>query len=73
MLAISGLIVHTVEFVGIPVKWWRLEEDPFLRPPKKGPCTENQRDYEQNSRHMGRFRGFQSLCMAGNLRQCEFP
>ena len=72
-LAIRGLIMHAVGFVRVPVKSRWLEENPLLRPPKKGYCTENQRDYEEDSRHVGRFRGFQSLCMAGNLRQCEFP
>ena len=73
MLAICGLIVHAAGFLGISVKSRRLEENPLLGPPKKSYRTEDQRDYEKRRRHVGRFRGFQSLCMAGNLRQCEFP
>jgi hypothetical protein len=73
MLAIGGMVVHAIGFSRITGKPRRLEEDFLLRPPKKSHCPENQCDYEKNRHHAGRLRGFQWLCMAGNLRQCEFP
>lgn len=49
-----------------------LKEDPLLLLPKKSKCTKDQGENEQYRSHMRSIRGFQRVCMAGNLRQCEF-
>jgi hypothetical protein len=50
----------------------RLKQDSFLRPPKQKQRPEQQSENDKRGNHMRVPRGFQCVCMAGNLRQCEF-
>jgi hypothetical protein len=50
----------------------RLKQDSFLRPPKQRQRPDQQSENGKRGDHMRVSRGFQWVCMAGNLRQCEF-
>jgi hypothetical protein len=50
----------------------RLKQDSLLRPPKQRQRPDQQGEKDKRGDHMRVSRGFQWVCMAGNLRQCEF-
>jgi hypothetical protein len=61
-----------------PGFWWsfvqsrRLKQDPLLGLPEEYHAREQQPKNGERDNHVSTLRGFQWVCMAGNLRQCEF-
>ena len=71
-LAIDRVVRDSAAERWLPKEWRGLEEDPLLLMSEQGKRAENQSDDEQRCGHVRLVRGFQRVCMAGNLRQCEF-
>jgi hypothetical protein len=49
-----------------------LEENSLLALPQREEKTAKKQQDDESGNHSGIVGGFQCLCMAGNLRQCEF-
>jgi hypothetical protein len=49
-----------------------LKENPLLAPPDQEEKPAQQPQNQERANHASTSRGFQWVCMAGNLRQCEF-
>ena len=71
-LTVRGPVAHPARLDRVSVKPRWLKENSLLRSPKKSQHGEQQREHNRCGNHMRALRGFQWVCMAGNLRQCEF-
>src|SRR5207244_2991826 len=71
------LPIHSV-IAYLPTDRWCLDkrrglkENALLLIPEIKQRTNNERDNYERNRHARATGGFQQVCMAGNLRQCEF-
>ena len=72
LLLIDGAVTHSAGFGRRLIQSWWLKEDPLLGPPEKEQEAEQQPEDQEHADHRSTKRGFQWVCMAGNLRQCEF-
>jgi hypothetical protein len=72
LLSILSFVMHAPGFSRSFIQSWRLKENPLLSSPEKENKGEQQPENHKCNDHVRTPRGFQWLCMAGNLRQCEF-
>ena len=71
-LSICGLVIHAtgLDRSFIQSRW--LKENSLLGPPDQHEKPNQQPKNQERANHVSTSRGFQWVCMAGNLRQCEF-
>src|SRR3954469_16246082 len=72
-LAVERIVTHAAALVRDFEEARRLKKNPLLIPPDQKHESENDADDSDRDYHGRMARGFQWLCMPGNLRQCEFP
>src|SRR3954464_12798329 len=71
-LTVERIVADPTAFNAGLIERRRLKKDTLLPPPDERQQTQNDNDKAERYDHASRARGFQWLCMAGNLRQCEF-
>ena len=71
-LPVLSLVLHPPGFGRGLIQSGRLKENSLLGPPKEEQEGEQQSNNDDRANHVSTLRGFQWVCMAGNLRQCEF-
>ena len=71
-LSIRSLVVHASGFNRRLMQAGWLKENSLLGPPDQQEEPAQQPKNQERANHASTSRGFQWVCMAGNLRQCEF-
>ena len=71
-LSIRRFVIHAPGFDRSFMKSRWLKENSLLGPPDQQEEAGQQPKNQERANHVRTSRGFQWVCMAGNLRQCEF-
>ncbi len=72
LLLVNSVVMHSARLDrGLTQSRW-LKENSLLGPPEEEHEAEQEPKDKKRFGHGSTARGFQWVCMAGNLRQCEF-